>query len=38
MITYRTVHTGPKSQEGGAKKGFLRVEYQRVVEEGIRRV
>jgi hypothetical protein len=27
IITYNTLHTGPKTQLGGANEGFLSVEY-----------
>jgi len=34
MMTYSTVHTGPKIHAGGAKNGFFCAAYQRAVSAG----
>jgi len=31
MIAYRTVHTGPKSHDGGAHEGLMSVWYHKYV-------
>lgn len=32
IIKYRTVHVGPKTQEGGVQTGFFSVTYQSLTE------
>jgi len=35
---YKVVHTGPKTQFGGAKKGLLRIAYQPGIEASVKGV
>lgn len=36
IIVYKAIHTGPKTQSGGVKKGLLRFSYHTGIEDRVK--